>query len=85
MKSLSETTGTQRDTAGWLAILVTLGFFAVIAGLLFVGVPQASRQILNIVLGVLGTGFTMILSYYFGSSKGGDDMAKTVTNGNAQG
>jgi len=47
---------------------VTCGFFALLALMAFRVMPAGNETILNIMLGSLGTGWTMVLSYYFGAS-----------------
>jgi hypothetical protein len=61
-------------TNGWLAIITTTGFFVI---LLFVigapyvlRVPAVSNPVAETLLGVLGTGWVAVISYYFGSSVG---------------
>ena len=53
-----------------LALFVTFGFFTLLTIACFHGFPPANATVLNIMLGALGTGFGMVLSYYFGSSVG---------------
>ncbi|CUW39661.1 conserved protein of unknown function [Magnetospirillum sp. XM-1] len=53
---------------GILAISLTLGFFGLLGWLVAHEPPQGSRDILNIMLGSLGTGWITMLAYYFGSS-----------------
>lgn len=59
-----------------LAYALVVGFFAVLGVMLFFNVPAASRELLDIMLGMLGTSFTGVTAYYFGSSA--SDHAKTV-------
>lgn len=60
-----------RDGANFtLAILVSAGFFAVLAAHIFYEIPETAQTPLNIMLGSLGTGWLSVLTYYFGSSKG---------------
>lgn len=51
-----------------LAALITFGFFGLLGMMAFHDVPAGNQQILNIMLGSLGAGFTMVLGYYFGAS-----------------
>lgn len=55
-------------TPGAIAGAVTVGFFALLGLMAFRVLPPNNETILNVMLGSLGTGWTMVLSYYFGSS-----------------
>ncbi len=55
-------------TPAALAAGITAGFFALLGLMAFRDLPSGNTQILNIMLGSLGAGFTMVLSYYFGAS-----------------
>lgn len=55
---------------GLLAAMVFTGFFGILGALLFVTVPEAASDPLNIMLGSLGTLVVQIAAYYFGSSSG---------------
>jgi hypothetical protein len=51
-----------------LGMSVTVGFFALLTMMAFHELPSANQAILNTMVGGLGTGFALVLSYYFGSS-----------------
>lgn len=52
----------------FLAITVTTGFFGILAALMYGGVEKTDEVM--IMLGSLGTAWTGIISFYFGSSSG---------------
>ena len=58
-----------------LAAIVTFGFFGILGGMLFGKVSTADNTVLTMMLGSLGTAWTGIIAYYFGSSAG--SQAKT--------
>lgn len=51
-----------------LAYSVTLGFFGILTFMLFRSIPAESKDIINIMLGSLGTAWTSIIMFYFGDS-----------------
>lgn len=62
-----------------LSIGITIGFFGILTFMLFNSPPAASRDILNIMLGSLGTAWVSVVAYYFGSSKGSDKATELLS------
>lgn len=63
---------------GLLAVGVTSGFFGVLAFMLLREVPISSKDVLNIMLGSLGTAWIQVMSYYFGSSSGSEKKNEVI-------
>ena len=61
---------TQDWTPKVLGIAITVGFFGLLAYLMKREPPAGSRDILNIMLGSLGSAWIGVVTYYFGSSAG---------------
>ena len=61
-----------------LALLVTLGFFAVLAMLMIVGAPDKGGAPVLVLLGSLGTAWTTIMAFYFGSSDGSAKKSEQI-------
>lgn len=55
-----------------LAYLYTAGYFIMIFALFKFGVPEASRDLMNTLVGILSAAEIGIVTYYFGSSHGSD-------------
>lgn len=70
---------TEDPMNGWLSALVTIGFFGELIALMFLEIPDASKPALLIMLGVLGTEFSRIMAFYFGSSKGSQDKTQLLS------
>jgi hypothetical protein len=58
-----------------LAMAVTGGFFGILLLLALKALPEANRDMVNVVVGALGTAWISIITYYFGTSAG--SMRKT--------
>ena len=64
---------TKSRVPGLLAILITLGFFGILVGML-TGALQASgnNEALLILLGALGAAWGAVVNFYYGSSRGSE-------------
>ena len=60
---------------------ITLGFFGLLYYLLRHEPPAGSRDILNIMLGSLGSAWIGVVTYYFGSSAGSDRKTEIMGQG----
>lgn len=56
-----------------LAVLITVGFFGILVGMLTGELKAAENQALLIMLGALGAAWGAVVNYYFGSSHGSRD------------
>lgn len=57
-------------TPAILSAIVTVGFFGILGGMMAGLLNAKDNQALLVMLGSLGTGWTSILNFYFGSSAG---------------
>ena len=63
-------TSTKDMTPTILAYAITLGFFGLLAVMMFVSLPVSTMQIVNILVGSLGASWGSVISFYFGSTAG---------------
>jgi len=65
-----------------LAWVIVSGFFGLTALMFFKPVPETSSQAIYMLFGGLISGFTAVIGYFFGSSKGSADKTKILSTGN---
>lgn len=58
---------------GFLAFLVTVGFFGILIGMMSGGLKVADNNALLILLGALASSWGAIVNFYYGSSKSSED------------
>lgn len=61
---------TRDKMPAFLATLLTFGFFGILTAIMFWPIEKEAREIINIMLGALGTAWISCITYYFGSSHG---------------
>jgi hypothetical protein len=73
----------QTETKDWvpklLAIVITLGFFGILVWMLVQGMPQTGTEALLMMLGALGTAWTGVVNFYYGSSAGSKAKTDALT------
>jgi membrane-bound ClpP family serine protease len=73
----------QLHTNDWiprvLAILITVGFFGILVWMLIKGMPPTGTEALLMMLGALGTAWTGVVNFYYGSSAGSKAKTDALT------
>ena len=70
--------GAKDKTPAALGVLCFMGFFGILAALMFIEIPTASRGALTVMLGSLGTIVVQVANYYWGSSKSSAQKNDTI-------
>lgn len=63
-----------------LAVLLTVGFFGIMFSLMFFSITTEAHQVIDVMLGALGTAWISCISYYFGSSHGSQIKSQLLLN-----
>ena len=64
--------------------LIVVGFFGLLALLIFNPAPIDNKDLLNITIGSLLAAFSTIVSYFYGSSKGSSDKNEMLKKDDIQ-
>lgn len=76
----------QSTTRSWvppiLTLVITLGFFGLVAGMMFLNTPDANKAILYSLIGSLGTAWLATIHFWFGDTNSSND--KTTLLAKAQ-
>jgi hypothetical protein len=74
--------GMQTSTRSWvppvLTLFITLGFFGLVAALMFANVPDANRAIFYSLIGSLGTAWIATIHFWFGDTNSGNDKTAMI-------
>jgi len=63
-----------------LAFISLFGFFGILTALIFVDIPPTAKDVLYVMVGVLGTLVTGVVQYYFGSSSGSSSKSESINS-----
>ena len=77
-RAIVEATGKKDWNLYVLAWVTVLGFFGLTGLLMKVSIPESSSEVVFILFGGLVAGFTQVLGYFFGSSRGSSDKTKLL-------
>lgn len=61
-----------------LAIMLTVGFFTLLGLMAFKDIPTENKDVLNLMVGSLGTAWITMIAFYFGSSRGSQGKDETI-------
>ncbi len=61
-----------------LAFGFTAGFFFALYAVMKWGIPESSHDLVMVMLGSLGTSVSVVVGYYFGSSKSSEAKSETI-------
>lgn len=64
-----------------LAWMIVIGFFALVATMIFVQLPAGSNEVIFMLFGSLAAGFGSVIGYFFGSSKSSSDKTVLMSKG----
>lgn len=63
-----------------MAYAITVGYFGMLVFIMLAAIPNESRDILNYMLGTLGTAWIAAVTYYFGSTSGSAEKNRLLAS-----
>lgn len=64
--------------AAVISFIVVLGYFLCVGAVLTMPIPEGSQNVAYLLLGTMGTGFGMVLTFWLGSSKGSKEKERIM-------
>ena len=80
IEALKQQSWFAKNSVYLLAVFVTVGFFGLLIYMCKWDVPAANKDMLNIMLGALGSAWVSIVGYFYGSSKSDTDKNEVIKN-----
>jgi hypothetical protein len=72
----------QTSTRSWvppiLTLIITVGFFGLVAGMMFLNTPDANKAILYSLIGSLGTAWLATIHFWFGDTNSSSDKTAII-------
>jgi hypothetical protein len=78
--SHEKTTGKTDINLYTLSWVIVVGFFAVVALLLFVKIPTEQTNVIFTLLGTLGAGFMLVLQFFYGTNRSSETKTDMIFN-----
>lgn len=66
----------------WLSLIVTIGYFSILIGMMTGFLVIADSQALLLMLGSLSTGWGMVMAYWFGTTSGSQNKNDLLAKAN---
>jgi len=74
----------QTSTKSWvppvLTLAITVGFFGLVAALMFCNIPEANKAIFYSLIGSLGTAWLATIHFWFGDTNSSNDKTQIIAN-----
>lgn len=78
-----KTTGKTDINLYTLSWVIVVGFFGVVALLLYVTIPKDQTNVIFTLLGTLGAGFMLVLQFFYGTNRSSENKTAMIYNSTA--